>query len=162
MMGEVKQRAVLWDANTGRRLATFEGKGTRGGHCLRFSPDGQQLITAAGDGTVQVWDVATRTEVRSFRADLPLAPSTSECSFSADGNRVVLAARDLKPQVAWVRVLDVAAGREVRSFKLANEAVREAILSPDGKHLAYNGRNSAVRLLNVDTGMEVRTIPPVE
>jgi hypothetical protein len=40
---------------------------TKAVYCLRFSPDGHRLASAADDGTVRVWDPATGTELHCFR-----------------------------------------------------------------------------------------------
>jgi WD40 repeat protein len=57
----------------------------RNAACLAFSPDGQQFFTACWDGSLRVWDAATRTELpkrrsvqhhRSWIADMAFLPGT--------------------------------------------------------------------------------------
>jgi serine/threonine protein kinase len=156
MLGEVKQRAVLWDADSGRRLATLPGKGTSGSLYLAFTPDGRRLIGVASDGTMQVWYVATGKEIRSLRVAQATPSYVTQCSFSADGGRVVLYGFDYRAGVWWATVLDVQAGREVRSFKAKGELpYAPAALSPDGKQLAWSGEGGTVQLLDADTGKPI-------
>jgi WD40 repeat protein len=62
---------------------------------IALSPDGRVLVTAAGDGAVRFWDVATGQE----RVTLDI--SAKLLSFSPDGNRLAVVGPD-----DCVRVLD--------------------------------------------------------
>jgi WD40 repeat protein len=57
----------LWDAHSG------ESRGQHTNHtdwvkALAFTPDGRQLASASGDGTIRIWSVADHTELRCLRS----------------------------------------------------------------------------------------------
>ena len=47
----------LWDAKTGDRIAVLDGH-TQQVETLKFSPDGETLVSTAQDGTIFLWDWA--------------------------------------------------------------------------------------------------------
>ena len=57
----------LWDANSGesRGQLTNHTEWVRG---LAFTPDSRQLASASGDGTIRIWSVADRAELRCLRS----------------------------------------------------------------------------------------------
>jgi RNA polymerase sigma factor (sigma-70 family) len=60
----------VWDAATGRAVASLSGGGRPGAANAAFPPDGRTLATASADGTIRLWEVATwklRAEFRGHR-----------------------------------------------------------------------------------------------
>jgi WD40 repeat protein len=50
---------------------------------VAFSPDGTQILSASGDGTIQAWDIATQTVIRRMQLD-PIGSA----AWSPDGTRL--------------------------------------------------------------------------
>jgi WD40 repeat protein len=57
--------AMLWDAATGRRLATLKSH-TRGFNACAFSADGRLLATVCDDGMLEIWNCETKSEFCLF------------------------------------------------------------------------------------------------
>jgi len=55
----------LYDANTGMELGAFSGH-TSYVYSITFSPDGKQILSGSGDGTVRLWDVSSGKEIAQF------------------------------------------------------------------------------------------------
>ncbi|HTF56029.1 MAG TPA: hypothetical protein VK661_02070 [Planctomycetota bacterium] len=56
----------LLDAATGRDLGPLTGSGGSGRHDGNWGADGRTFASASNDGTVKVWDAATRKELASL------------------------------------------------------------------------------------------------
>jgi WD40 repeat protein len=143
-------QVVLWDALSGDQLRVFGDDANPAGEAA-FSPDGRVLATDASSqgsdaGGIQLWDVASGSEVRRL-------PGYVGPVFSPDGK--LLAARNKNRSIS---LLDVESGNEVRTFS-AHQGLfsPNAIFSPDGRLLASTN-NSMVTVWDVASGQEVRNI----
>lgn len=115
-------------------------------HNVAFTPDGKQLISAADDKVVRVWDVATGKTVRTIRGE------------SAPGNAGKIYSMALSPDGKWlavggylanfvggkprsdedahkIRLYDFASGRLVALLAGHTNVVFGLAFSPDGRHL---------------------------
>src|SRR5260370_1025656 len=113
----------------GEEIASIGTEGHTGPlSSVAFSPDGRYLLSGGSDRLIKLWDVQTRSEIRSFRGHKDWVTSVM---FSPDGHRVLSAAVDQS-----VRVWEIG-GREVSlsMFGHARE-VNVVAISPDGKLLA--------------------------
>jgi RNA polymerase sigma factor (sigma-70 family) len=62
------QKIHLWDIVTGKELLQLDGHGSNV-TSLAFSPDGKRLVSGLANGTVLIWDMATRVKVSSPAAE---------------------------------------------------------------------------------------------
>jgi WD40 repeat protein len=153
----------LREANTGRLVHTMRGR------MRAFSPDGQLLLTVAGEaaavGTggaatwlVHVWDTRTGKLLRSLHGhDNEIRPA----AFSPDGTWIATAADD-----RTIRLWETATGKEVLRF-LATKPVWSLEFTPDGGRLVTrDGEGPALvwrlNLIAVAEGCKPRELTPEE
>ena len=95
---------------------------------MAFSPNGQLLASASANGTVQLWNPATRRRVGS---SLPVGGSVNGVAFSPNGQLLASADAD-----GTVQLWDPATGRPVGPPRLVGSSANGVAFSPDGRLLA--------------------------
>jgi WD40 repeat protein/tRNA A-37 threonylcarbamoyl transferase component Bud32 len=129
--------------------------------CLRFSPDGQKLYSAAkrslmsgepqdmtnGSGVLpaelKIWDLKTGKAVFSRRG-YPSEDPLAVLAISPDGQR--LASGNGVFLKGEVKLWDVLTGREVVTLRGHNTTVVAIMFSPDGNRLVSGERGELVKL----------------
>lgn len=152
-------RAVkVWDAATGKLLATIEQahKGTV--LAVSLSPDGKTLATAGSNLVVKLWDVATNKEVAELtRHDV----QPTGLAWSADSRLLATASSypDRDSPDGDVKVFDVTTGKEVMDADWAGKSALSVAFAPDGKSLLTGGVGpNSLRVYDVATGKRVREV----
>jgi WD40 repeat protein len=138
-------RIYLFDAATGKALPTLPGHPSGGIRRIVFTPDGKQLISGGFDGTVRVWDLATKKETRQIKVE---SGTVYSLALSNDGKLLATAGRD------GLKVWDLAAGKTLHREPLCASTCFAAAFSPDGK-LVAGGDGGRVTIREVLTGKEV-------
>src|SRR5258705_13620608 len=149
----------VWDVITGRELQTLAGPqgsiaSSFGVYFLAFASD-NRLVTVSD--SVRVWDLATgRALLTLEKSALDVSGFTGSDSgivLSADGKQIALISEDPRPAV---RILDLATGREVRSFNLPDKQIESIQLSftADGQLLAAGTIDKQLKTWNLTSKSE--------
>ena len=135
----------IWKLSTGD-LTEVSASATIGS----FSPDGKQIISAY-DGNVKIWDVETKSLVRTLNCH---NESINYVEFNFDGNKIVSASND---KTISVNSADLSLGI---GFHLKDSMGVYIIpnISRDGKWLVSNTLSKALRVWNLNTGELVREL----
>lgn len=156
-----QDRILLWDVSskkpTSQLLANQVGLAVD----LTFSPDGKLLASSNEDGTVSLWDIASRNltgkiftgDVDSQGSPNPEAEDTGvrqeeDLAFSP-GGKVLASTSSNGAIILW----DVASRKPVGSpLASPGGAVQQLAFSPDGRTLAASSDDQSIRLWDVTTG----------
>jgi WD40 repeat protein/uncharacterized caspase-like protein len=175
--GEDNGTAPLWDLPSGREMRRFVGHKARV-QAVAFSRDGRFVLTGGGSGmgtrestidpTATLWDVSSGQEVRRFEGHML---EVQAVAFSPDDRLVLTGSRDGTARL-WTL-----SGREIRRFEgddprsdgrtargvgpaggPGGGAVSAVAFSPDGHFILIGGGGKTVRLWNISSGEESRSL----
>jgi WD40 repeat protein/serine/threonine protein kinase len=129
---------LLVDLPSGRLRGELPAPPGQGSWPHVFSPDGTRIAGPCADGTVLLWDTATRTVKTALRGHTDRVASVA---FSPDGRRLVSGSVD-----HTVRQWDVNTGQQLEVRRGHTEAVRDVAYSPDGQWIASISLDRTVRV----------------
>jgi WD40 repeat protein len=138
---------TVWDAIKGKQLLTYNGhgEGVRSSG-IAFSPDGKWIASSGNDATIRVWDSETGAEIFKLLGHIG---ATFSVAFSPDGQYLATSSVDRTVKV-WK--LPKAGEQVPEPLTLYGNtgAVYQVAFSPDGTHLVAVGRNSIVRVYDLN------------
>src|SRR5262249_23707047 len=143
------QDALHRSVQASRVLATVRGR-TGPIMGLAVSPDGTRLATASDEGSIKIWDAATRKEVRTIPISITSSNMLRLPGFRPDGKRLVAPTGD-----HLARVWDVSSGQEVLTLRGHADEVTAAAFSPDGTRIATTSWDKTAKLWDAATGKEL-------
>lgn len=126
------------------------GAGTGQVTSARFSPDGSQIVTAAGK-TAAVRDARTGKLLALLRGH---DGRVNAARFSPDGTRVVTASAD-----RTARVWDARTGKTIAVLRGHRAAVGDAVFSPDGTRVLTASDDGRGSLWSARTGRKIAFLP---
>jgi WD40 repeat protein len=103
-----------------------------------FSPDGQEIVTADSDGTIDIFRIATGKVVETFTSSDNIAYNAA---FSPDGKRVLAG--------YWTgigRIWDVATKLQVGLLAGHGDTIYDARFSPDGREVVTGSLDGTIRV----------------
>jgi tetratricopeptide (TPR) repeat protein len=126
---------ILWDAQQGRRDGRpLQGHGRPITCVALLPPYGRFAVSSSEDGTIRLWDLEAREEVRKIGDESTVA---SWLSVSIDGSFLLSAHRDR----AELRLWDIAGGTMIRILPWPKNAPAQVptrgTFGPDGVHVVW-------------------------
>ena len=131
------------------RLAVLSGHGAAvlG---TAFSPDGRRIVTASGDRTARIWDVATAKQLAVLSGH---GDDVWSAAWSPDGGRIVTASAD---QTA--RIWDASTGKPLAVLSGHIDEVASAAFSPDGRRIVTTSEDQTARIWDAATARPVAVL----
>ena len=113
-----------------------------------FSPDGTELAFGSAEGFVTICSSGTHR----LRAILLHPDRVFSLAYSPDGRTLAAAGGswEMGTRKGFVRLWDVASGRELATLALGCDIEFAVAFSPDGKTLAWCGRDRIITLWDID------------
>lgn len=111
---------------------------------VAFTPDGTQVITAAGDGAAIIYDVGTGKEVRRLAGH---KGGVYDLALSADGKTIATAGAD-----RLVRLWDLGSGRQLHELAGHKDAVACVAFAPDSATLASGSYDGTIAVWDAGQG----------
>jgi WD40 repeat protein/serine/threonine protein kinase len=167
---------VLWDIANRKRVAAFADSVNWPLHIIAFAKDGSRLAFVQNAiepvkspglpvGDISVWDARNYQEIWRLRGVrvhyLAISPDSKTLAASMEVRSVV---RD-RDRNYWVSayeiaLLDMASGKQRASLKGHKLEAHCIAFSPDSKMLASGSRDNTIKVWNVESGIEVKTLTP--
>ena len=145
----------IWNAKNGRLLRTFPG-----GEVV-YSPDGKSIAFGEGYG-ITIRDAESGREVQTLLAQ---SKAIGSVVYNPDSKNITAGSIDGK-----IFIWDAESGRQLRIHSVPvvlsgntyvdsyNFFARSMVYSPDGKHLTVTMNLQTVKIIDIETGREVRTL----
>lgn len=135
----------LWDADTGRRVATLAEPSWV--TAAAFRPGGGVVATGHDDGQVRLWDVASKRQLRELPGH---GQPVSALAFRRDGKVVASAGED-----RVIHIWDVDTGKLLGSWRGHTDRIPALAWSPAGDRLVSAGWDTTARVWDVNSGEPV-------
>jgi WD40 repeat protein/serine/threonine protein kinase len=145
----------LWDANTGELIRQYDTtdfvieEGLSAPiTSVRFSPDGQDILSGLEDGRLIVWSAQTGEQVREFTGH---SAKITAIEFSLDEQQLLTASND-RAIILW----EYRNATIVRRFTEHRGAVNDIAFSPNGRQILSGSDDTRVILWDINTGNSIQ------
>jgi WD40 repeat protein len=123
---------------------------------MKWSPDGQKIITPSDDGTIKIWDAASGKEIHTLpikeQLILPLKKYfIFDVAVTPDGQQVVV------PAPPGLEFWDIDTGVKI-SFIIGQATVEGVAITPDGKTIITNAYDGTLHFWDFASGKYIRSV----
>ena len=119
---------------------------------VAFTPDGNRLVTGSFDGSLRIWDLTTRSLLRTIDVGVGDV-GVDSVAVSPDGTRIAAGMTDGSAGI-W----EVASKRRLTTMSGHSGRVWAVAFSPDGERLATGSADTSIRIWDLDSGTTVYTL----
>jgi len=152
---------LLIDLPSGEEISTLTGHAVvsmaRRVSTIAISPDGRLLASGGGDLAVILWDLSTRSKVRTLLGgDVPVSTDVRDVTFSPDGSTLAVV-----DSIGFPSLWNTATGQPVPGFEPfggESNLVVEVAFSPDGRLMAGAGGQGSVLMMDAASGRIVEEL----
>jgi WD40 repeat protein len=116
---------------------------------VTMTPDGRAAVSASGDGTLKLWDLATGQALTTFTGH-----EAAVNAVAAPDDRRALSASDDRTLRLW----DRSTGQLLRTLTGHARAVRAVTVTPDGRHALSGSDDHTLKLWDLATGQVLRSM----
>ncbi len=129
---------------------TLSSGGQRGMFSVAWSPNSQKIASGSSDGSVVIWDVATKQKLYDLRGNdvQPISFNESiilSLAFSSDGSKLASVSRN-----GAIRTWNTSSG-QVLSTDQVTGPLKAAALSQSGSKVVYSGSGGTPQTTDVPT-----------
>jgi WD40 repeat protein len=143
--GGVNRYVVLHRLSDGTEMGAFNN-GPGYIKDVEFSPNGQIIAAALTDNTVNLWDIASGTIIRTLSGH---SDDVSTIDFSPDGELLASGAGGFdNPGESTIKIWQVSNGSLIRTLEGHGDWVYDLSFSPDGQTLISCGRDGIYPSVN--------------
>jgi dipeptidyl aminopeptidase/acylaminoacyl peptidase len=145
----------IWNSVNGSEIRTLSGH-TRAIYSVAYSPNGRNIITASTDRTIRIWDAENGQTIRTINDEIGF----NNAVYSPNGQYITASTNDTDKGVYTIRIFNAETGQEFRTIPL-QFSFSNLVYSPDSTQLLVNVRdnyrNTAIKILDMETGREIRS-----
>jgi WD40 repeat protein len=113
---------------------------------LAFSNDGSMIVSAGGDGRINLWDARPL----ALRKELPLLEDSAFAATISPDHRRVAVGRHRGHGQSNISIVDLETGRELFAIRASDGLVRQLAWSPDGTTLISRLNDGQAWSIRVD------------
>jgi WD40 repeat protein len=154
-----------WSVRSGKETNTWKAH-TETVIALALSPDRKMLASDGyNEANVKLWDARTKREIRTLGGKTAdgLIEQSHAVAFSPDGKLIAFSVTGFDEklrQFAYTRtyVWDVRSGAKLFTFEGQRFDVGGLVFTPDGRFLIAGSADTTIKLYDLKTGRESRTI----
>ena len=117
---------------------------------IALSPNGKILASGSMNGSIQLWNIATGSKIRTLQGHSDRIESVA---FSPDGKTLASGSND-----ETIKLWNVATGTEIGSVQGSFFSVYSVTFSPNGKTLVSGSSDGTIKLWDVSTTKEILTL----